>query len=177
MAVCLAIANGARASSPALHNLPVRLPQKAHAASPAANFNLTVSPATVSFTATNPVSAPTDAGSSAATVSWSNLDFNSGSWNLTVQASSTAFTSCATVPISAVTVSCSSVSATIGGTGSCAAPFKLSTSPQVVASGNQGILTYDYSITLSFTLTDSWKYIAETSPSCSLSLSYAANVP
>jgi hypothetical protein len=37
--------------------------------------------------------------------------------------------------------------------------------------------TFSYAVTLSFTLADNWKYIAETSPPCSLSLSYAATVP
>lgn len=141
------------------------------------NFTVTVSPATISFTATNPNSAPVVAGSATATASWNNLDFNTGAWNLTVQSAAASFVNCATVPVSAVTVSCASVTTTVGGSGSCAAGFKLSTSPQIVASGNQALLTYSYTITLNFTLADSWKYIAENSPSCSLSLAYTATVP
>lgn len=144
---------------------------------PAANFSLTVSPAAITFSATNPDTAPVDSGSSTASISWSNLDFNTGAWSLTVQASSASFSSCPTVPVSAVTVSCASVSTSIGGTGTCSPSFGLSTSAQTVASGNQGTLTYNYTVTLNFTLADNWKYIAETSPSCSLSLSYVATVP
>jgi hypothetical protein len=145
---------------------------------PRANsFTVTVTPATVSFNATNPTSVPVVAGSATATATWENLDLNSGPWNLTVQAVAGSFANCPTVPVSAVTVSCSSVATFIGGTGACAAPFRLSTSPQVVASGNQEALTFNYTINLNFTLADSWKYIAQTSPSCSLSLSYTATVP
>lgn len=166
------------AAPPAAHTLPPR-PQKTHGfkVAPAATFNVNVSPGTISFNAINPDSSPVDAGSSAASVTWQNLDFNEGAWTLTVQATSSSFTNCSTVPISAVTVSCASVSTSIGGSGSCSAPFTLTTSPQVVAGGNQSFITYSYSVAVNFTLNDSWKYIAETSPSCSLSLSYVATVP
>jgi hypothetical protein len=158
---------------------PANSLRKAGASKPvsADSFTVSVSPATISFTATNPNSAPVDSGSSTATVSWENLDFAQGAWSLTVQAPSSAFSSCPTVPVSAVTVSCASVSATIGGTGTCSPPFALSTAAQTVASGNQAILTFSYTVTLNFTLADNWKYIAETSPSCSLLLSYIATVP
>lgn len=174
----LAAAGTPAVAKPIAHPLPNRPPlARGLSVAPAATFTLNVSPATISFTATNPDSSPVDAGSSAATVSWQNLDFSQGSWNLTVQALSPGFTNCPTVPISAVTVSCASASATIGGSASCSAPFTLSTSPQVVAGGNQALLTYSYSISLNFSLNDNWKYIAETSPSCSLSLSYVATAP
>jgi hypothetical protein len=153
--------------------------RKAGAASvvPAANFTVNVTPATITFSATNPSSAPVDSGSSTASVSWTNLDFAQGAWSLTVQAGSPSFINCPTVPVSAVTVSCASVSTSIGGSGTCSPPFTLSTSAQTVAGGNQGFITYSYAVTLNFTLADNWKYIAETSPSCSLSLSYIATVP
>jgi len=144
---------------------------------PAASFTVNVSPATITFSATNPDQAPMDAGSAPASITWENLDFNQGNWSLTVQATSAGFANCPTVPVSAVTVSCASASTNSGGSGACAAPFALSTSAQTVASGSQAFLTYSYSVSINFTLADSWKYIAETSPSCSLSLSYIANVP
>jgi hypothetical protein len=46
-----------------------------------------------------------------------------------------------------------------------------------VASGLDTTSTLNYSATISFTLADNWKYIAETSPACTLSLTYIANVP
>jgi hypothetical protein len=160
------------AGQPVIKPAAPKLTRNVATVHPMANgsFTVSVSPATVSFTATNPNSAPVVAGNATATASWNNLDFNTGPWNLTVQAGAGSFGNCPTVPISAVTVSCASVSATIGGSGSCAAGFKLSTSPQIVASGNQALLTYSYTITLNFTLADS-------SPSCSLSLAYTATVP
>lgn len=145
----------------------------------AGNFTPTATPATITFSATNPATAPVVAGSSTATVAWS--VFSGGNnWNLNVQASAPTFTNCPTVPISAVKVSCAT--ATIGsimgaGSATCAAPFQLSTAPLQVAGGAEGTFSYNYSVTLNFTLADSWKYIAETSPQCTLSLTYTANVP
>ena len=158
---------------------PVGKPHVWAAAQPQAtgNFTLTVSPATITFNAHNPGTLPVVAGSSAATASWSALG-SGNNWSLTVQAGSSTFANCSAVPISAVTVSCSSVNVFgLGGSGSCAGPFPLSTTPQLVASGSEGLVSLTYSVTLSFTLADSWKYIAETSPACSLSLTYTATVP
>jgi hypothetical protein len=157
----------------------VRKLQPMAAAQPQASgtFTLTVSPATISFSATNPGTLPVVAGSAAATASWTALG-SGNTWTLTVQAASPTFSNCSTVPISAVTVSCSSVSVVgLGGSGTCAGSFPLSTTPQTVASGSEGLVSLTYSVTISFTLNDSWKYIAETSPACTLSLTYTANVP
>ena len=130
--------------------------------------NTTVTPASITFTATNPGSLPVVGGSSGAVVSWTTAGSIFGSWNLTVSAPAN-FTSCPTVPVSAVTVSCSSVS---GGTGgACGGSSALSTGGVQMASGTQGLLLPgNYSVNLNFTLQDSWKYIA--SSSCSLTLTY-----
>jgi len=172
----------AAAGPPALRPVSPKLPtdpKKAAARTvvPAAGFTVNVSPATITFSATNPDSSPTDSGSSTASVSWTNLDFAQGNWSLTVQAGSSSFSTCPTVPVSAVTVTCATVNTSIGGSGACSPSFTLSPSAQTVAGGAQGPITYNYAVTLNFTLADSWKYIAETSPSCSLSLSYTATVP
>jgi hypothetical protein len=159
--------------------LPIQRPH-AMGASPlaGANFTLSVSPATINFSATNPGTVPVVAGSATATASWSTLSIGGGNWTLTVQAASPAFANCPTVPVSAVTVSCSSATvAGLGGSGACAGSFPLSTTPQVVASGAEGIVSLNYSVIIGFTLADSWKYIAETSPACSIALTYVANVP
>jgi hypothetical protein len=147
------------------------------AAPQAGNFTLTVSPATISFSATNPATVPVVAGSATATASWSIYSYGNN-WTLKVQAASSTFTNCSTVPVSAVTVSCSSVSVSgSGNSKSCAASFPLSTTAQTVASGSEGTFSLNYSATISFTLADNWKYIAETSPACTISLTYTANVP
>ncbi len=143
----------------------------------AANFTLNVSPATITFNATNPNNAPVVAGSSTASLSWSTLS-SGGNWTVTVQASSPTFTNCPTVPISAVTVTCASATiGSLGGSASCAGAFPLSTTAMQVAGGAEGVLALNYSVTINFTLSDRWKYIAETSPACSLTLTYNANVP
>jgi hypothetical protein len=145
------------------------------AVNPAAGvaLNMSATPASITFQGTDPDSS-TVAGSSAATVTW--VGFGStASWNLTVQAPSTTFQGCPTVPVSAVRVSCSSAAVTGGGTAACAASTTLSTTPQIVASGNQGFFS-SYTVTLTFTLTDSWKFIAETSPQCSLSVTYTSTL-
>ena len=149
------------------------------AASPqVGNFTLTVNPATITFSATNPGTLPVVAGSSTAVATWSALA-SGNTWSLTVQATTPTFTNCSTVPVSAVTVSCSAPSVTgIGGSANCAAASPLSNTKAVtVASGSEGTLSWSYSVTLSFTLADKWSYIAETSPACTLSLTYTANVP
>ena len=152
---------------------------RALAAAPQAsgNFTLNVTPATISFAATNPGTVPVVAGSAAATASWTALG-SGHTWSLTAQATSSTFTNCPTVPVSAVQVTCATVSVTgVGGSGSCAGSFPLSTSPQVVASGSEGLIALSYTTTVTFTLADSWKYIAQTSPACTISLTYVANVP
>jgi hypothetical protein len=144
------------------------------------NFTLTVSPATITFSATNPGTLPVVSGSSHATASWSARGSGGGdTWTLKVQAAATTFTNCSTVPVSAVTVTCSSATVTTGhgATANCAAAFPLSTTATTVASGADANTTLSYSVTITFTLADSWKYIAEMSPACTSALTYTANVP
>lgn len=128
----------------------------------------TVTPATITFTATNPTGTPVVSGSAAAVVTWKTGTPKGGAWTLTVNSSGTDFSSCTTVPASAVTVTCSSVT---GGTaGACSGATALSTSATQVAGGTEGAGTTTYTVNLGFTLADSWKYIA--SSLCSLSLAY-----
>lgn len=143
-----------------------------------ANFTLTVSPATISFSATNPGTVPVVSGSSTVKATWTAQGSGgTNTWTLTVRAAASTFTNCATVPVSAVTVSCSAASISGGGTAGCGGSFPLSTTAQTVASGTDSNVNRNYSVTLNFTLADSWSYIAETSPACTLSLTYTANVP
>jgi hypothetical protein len=140
--------------------------------------SFTVSPATVSFTAADP-DAGAAAGSPAATVDISISDgAASKRWNLYVQADSPAFTGCTSIPASAVTVTCNSVTlANAGGSpgnGSCAAAFALSTTATLVAGGKEGTKTDAFSISISFSLADSWQYIPNL---CPLTLTYTADIP
>ena len=149
----------------------------AQAAMQAANFTLDATPATITFNATNPGTAPVVAGSATASVTWQVLS-GGNNWSLKVQASAPTFVNCPTVPVSAVTVTCASASGgALGGSATCAGSFPLSTTAVQVAGGAEGLIAYNYSVTINFTLADRWKYIAETNPACSVSLTYTANVP
>jgi hypothetical protein len=143
-------------------------------------FNTTISgqavtPSTISFTATDP-DLGSFSGSSPATVSWNTSgNIISNTWTLSVAASVANFTSCATVPATAIKVTCGSVSGGTGGT--CAAAFQLSTTSRQIASGSESILNGSYSVNITFALADSWRYVAEQSPPCTLGLSYTINAP
>ena len=135
---------------------------------------VTANPATISFTATDPDAGPY-AGSSSATVSWSTSGGAVGStWTLKVHAAAATFTSCATVPRSAVKVTCTGVSG--GSSGTCGGAITLTGTGQQVANGKESASTNaPYSVTLNFTLADSWSYIANSS--CSLTLTYTVTAP
>src|SRR5580700_6162244 len=136
--------------------------QKAHIVVPASRVlpmattlsAISASPGTISFTAADP-DLGSDAGSSSATVSWSTSGGSAAStWTLKVHAAAANFANCATVPRSAVTVTCGGVSG--GSAGACGGAITLSGTGQQVASGKESTSTNaPYSVTLSFTLTDS----------------------
>jgi hypothetical protein len=132
------------------------------------NTAIAATPATVTFTATNPDSAPTDSGSATVTLTWKTAGgATTRTWNVKASAPA-AFTSCATVPSSAVTATCTSVT---GGTGStCSAAGALSTAGVQIASGDEATGNASYTVKLTYTLADSWEYIA--SSSCSLTVTY-----
>lgn len=143
-------------------------------AGPTALSAISASPSTISFTATDP-DLGSVAGSSAATISWMTSGGNKNStWTLAVRASAASFTNCATVPTSPVKATCTGVSG--GSSGSCGGPVSLSTGAQQIATGKESNgANKAYSVTLNFTLTDSWSYIA--SSACTLSLTYTVNAP
>ena len=132
-------------------------------------------PATISFSLTDPTTTPSVAGSPAATVSWTTSFGSTGStWTLKVSAAAASFTSCATIPRSAVNVSCGGV--TGGSSGACGGGFTLSGAPQQIASGTEASGSGKaYSVTVNFTLADSWSYLV--SSSCSLSVTYTVTAP
>jgi hypothetical protein len=137
---------------------------------------LTATPGTISFSASNPNSGVA-AGSSTASLNWTlQGGLNLQTWTVSVQATAGNFSGCSTVPVSAVTVSCTGASVGGGaGTGTCRGPFTLSTVAQPVASGAQGLLTQAYSVQINYTLADSWRYVANSA--CTLSLTYTVNAP
>jgi|SRR5208282_2356413 len=142
---------------------------------------MTATPATINFSATDP-DLGSVTGSSAATVTISLKGQSiANNWTLGIKAGAATFTGCATVPASAVTATCSSVvvSGTTGiaGTGACGGAVGLSTTSTTVASGKEGSAKDTYTVTINFTLTDSWQYIAATAPTCPLTLTYSLNAP
>ena len=136
--------------------------------------SLTATPGTISFSALNPDSGPAS-GSSAATLSWTVLGgSHTVNWGVSVQASASTFTGCATVPVSAVSVACVSASVSGGsGTGTCSGTSTLSTVAQQVAAGAEGDLSQSYTVQINYTLVESWHYIANSS--CTLTLTYTVN--
>jgi hypothetical protein len=135
---------------------------------------VTANPGTISFTATDP-DLGSVSGSSAATVSWTTTGGSAAStWNLKVHANPASFTGCATVPRSAVTVTCGGV--TGGSAGTCGGGFILTGAGQQIASGKESASNNaPYSVTLNFTLADSWSYIAKSS--CTLTVTYTVTAP
>jgi len=135
---------------------------------------ITIAPQSVTFQARNP-EAGTVASSSPASLSWV---VSSGShalnWTVSIQATDSSFSNCPTLPVSAVRVNCSSASVSGGsGTGSCSGSFPLSATLQQLAGGVQGDAVNTYTVTISFTLAESWRYIAKSS--CTLNLTYSIN--
>jgi len=130
-------------------------------------------PATISFSATNP-DLGVVAGSSPASLSWQIVGgSHATSWTVSLQAPSSNFSGCPTIPVSAVQVSCGSASAGGNGTASCSGSFPLSTAAQQIAGGAEGDGTNSYSVSINFTLAESWRYVAN--PSCSLTVNYSVN--
>jgi len=137
-----------------------------------------VSPATVTFNMTDP-DAGLVTGSPTATVAISITGgAPSRNWTQYVQANSSSFSGCTAIPASAVTVTCTSVTLNnVGGSpgsGSCSGAFALSTSATQVAGGKEGTKTDNFTISISFTLADSWQFIPNL---CPLTLTYTADIP
>jgi hypothetical protein len=126
----------------------------------------------------NFVSADPDSGTVASPefwVLWPITQGNHGNtWNLTVALAG--ISGCGNSPVSAFRVVCTSATVTgSGGTGACATPFQLSSTPQVVAAGRQPNGGGIHRVTLHFQFTDSWKYVPSGASQCELELAYIAN--
>jgi hypothetical protein len=141
---------------------------------------ITATPSPITFSATDPDAGPYS-GSSASTVKFNLTGGGAArSWTLSVTAGAATFTGCTTIPASAVKATCATASVVnvsgSAGTAACSAGANLSTSALTIATGNEGKVN-DFTITINFVLTDSWSYIAQTSPLCPLTLTYSLNAP
>jgi hypothetical protein len=129
-----------------------------------------VSPSTLSLSANDPDGSGPSSGANV--IFWMTGGDPSRTWTLSVAAGSAFFSGCATVPVSAVRVACT------GGSGTCTpVPVRLSTSLQQVASGPQAQGSVVYQVSLSLTFDDSWRYIAQQTPPCNLTLTYSVDAP
>ena len=132
--------------------------------------SFTATPNPISIAASDPDTNPSPSAS--ATLRWTQSGAaGNKTWNVKVTAPAS-FPGCSTVPISAVTVTCDSVSAsnTAQWSGSCAGSATLNTTGVTLASGNEGDnQTRNLTVNLHYTLADSWRYIGG---SCSLNLTY-----
>lgn len=135
--------------------------------------SFSVSSPAPSFSASDPDVSPVT-GSPTATVSWTTRNATSArTWTLYVRAGGSAFSggsACTAVPASAVTASC--VSASGPGTESCSGSFALSTGYQQIATGQESTGIPSYSVTVSYRLADSWRYVSST---CTLNVTYYLN--
>ena len=138
--------------------------------------SLSATPGTISFQATNPALGFVS-GSSPGGLTWVVLGgLNAQNWTLSVQAGSSSFVGCPTIPTSAILVTCGSHSVSGGGgTAACGGSFPLSTTPQQVAGGFEGAGTNSYSISMNFTLAESWRYVAKSA--CTITITYTVNAP
>ncbi len=140
----------------------------------AALGTITAMPATVTFVSSDP-----DQGlisGSPVTVTWR---FTGGQqkrdWNIAVRADSSTLANCNTVPASAITVSCQAVSITgdgPGGSGSCSQPFQLGTANRQLAGGLQRQHNANYTVNITYSFQDSWRYRGAVTPACALVLTY-----
>ncbi|MBZ5511574.1 MAG: hypothetical protein LAN70_10440 [Acidobacteriia bacterium] len=133
--------------------------------------SFTATPSPISIAASDPDTNPTPSAS--ATLRWTQAGATiNRTWNVKVTAPAS-FPGCSTVPISAVTITCDSVSATNTGggwTGTCAGSATLNTTGVTFASGTEGnSSSRNLTVNLHYNLADSWKYIGG---SCSLNLTY-----
>ena len=131
--------------------------------------------------ASNPQSMPSP--NTGVTVNWSQKQANNSGWALTVQApSQTMLTGCTTtpaVPVTAVQVTCNSVSSNAGGgwSGSCVAS-NVTLSPGstiTLATGSSGNQNPQKNVTanITYSFTDDFKYVPVNS--CTISLTYSVS--
>ena len=171
LSVLLMPAGLARAASPLPLQPTLALPRIAIGFFAVSVSSFTASPNPISIAASDPDTNPSPSAS--VTLRWTQIGATvNRTWNVKVTAPAS-FPGCSTVPISAVTVTCDSVSVNPTGgswSGSCAGAATLNTTGVTFASGNEGNgTTRTLTVNLHYNLADSWRYIGG---SCSLNLTY-----
>jgi hypothetical protein len=140
--------------------------------------SLSLLPGTLSFAATDPDGAGATTVSVSAVIGMSGGS-SSRNWTLSVSAAAPLFAGCASVPASALRITaCTVTPPNGGGSGSCsAATLPLSPSPQQIAGGKQGNGTKTFQVNFDVGFTDSWGYVAQQAPPCTINLIYAVDAP
>ncbi len=134
---------------------------------------VTVSPASISFAATDPASPPAPVSAS---ISWWGIGGSaSRTWTVRVQASPASVTNCPNVALSAFTVTCSTLT-NAASSGSCNGSFPVSGSNQTLATGPQANLLGRYVVNFTVQFSDSWRYPANAA-GCALNLTYTVEAP
>ena len=131
--------------------------------------------ANVAIAATNPTTNPAPFGAETATFVLKSSTAGL-TWNMTVRSSASTFSGCTTVPLNAITATCT-VTPPSGASGSCGS-VALSTVAQTLAGGTEntvggGGATYTVNITL--TLADDWKFLPTTCTAQTLTYLLTAN--
>lgn len=141
--------------------------------------SFTVSPGALSFMAVDP-----DTGGPAPQTSTVAAQFQGGlfrPWMLYAQVESPSLESCGQVPASALRLTCQSATITsflnLGSAACNSAVLPLSTTPQIVAQGNQGIFINRLTVNVRLAFTDQWRYPAALAPACSVSVRYTVDIP
>jgi len=135
--------------------------------------SISVAPLAISFTSITP-DAPVGTIPAVVTVA---VSHGSGRrlWTLSVASASAWLQDCAAVPASALAIQCATVEVKASGGGSCSQLARLSTAPQVIASGTEPPGKGQITVSTIISFTDSWKYPAAINPSCSTDLTWTVS--
>jgi hypothetical protein len=139
--------------------------------------SLTVTPATLNFTAIDPDTGGPAAQASTAVARISGAWF--GAWYLYVQSETPTLTNCGSIPASALVVRCqtASINGWLSNASCNSSSIPVSTTQATMASGNVGIFSTMITVNFQVSFADSWRYRAALAPACTVSLRYTVNAP
>jgi len=125
-------------------------------------------PTTISFTLSDPDAA---AATGTGTVHWTITGGSAArTWNVAVSVAPSSFIGCTEVPVTAATAQCTTVTGGTAGVCNSSAVTLGATATQV-ASGTEATGTALYSVGLTYSISDAWKYKGHTT-ACTLTVTY-----
>ncbi len=141
--------------------------------------SFTVTPGALSFVALDPDTGGPAPQSSEVAARFQGRLFQP--WTLYAQAETPSLESCGQVPASALRLRCQSATITsflnLGSAACNSGEIPLSTTPQIVAQGSQGLFVNRLTVNVRLAFADRWAYPAALAPSCTVSLRYTVDVP